>query len=294
MIPTYGQEQYIGEAVRSAQAIDYPDLEIVIADDASPDATREVVAPLLDRRTRYHRNETNLGRVGNYHNTAHNVVSGEWLINLDGDDYFTSSSFITDAMDAVARLDDPDIVGYCYRHPNIDEIISLIPYTAVDDNRIVVSGKDYLLNYDKVGRFAHLSTIFRRDVGLRIGMYTLPWQACDFHSAIRIFLTGKIILDRRSVGYWRRHGANTTTVEADDKYRQAMLTYDAIEEFAKDYIPDTLLKEWRPRMNRAVRRDYIRNHVWSVGNFKSAYLLLAYPSMHWWWWRAWVRLLSGR
>src|SRR5574340_595951 len=69
MIPTYGQEEVILKAVDSALAQDYPNLEIIVADDASPDCTSQLVATRKDPRLHYHRNPTNIGRVANYRNT---------------------------------------------------------------------------------------------------------------------------------------------------------------------------------------------------------------------------------
>jgi len=42
MIATYNQERFIGEAIESAMAQDYPNLEIVVCDDCSTDRTYEI------------------------------------------------------------------------------------------------------------------------------------------------------------------------------------------------------------------------------------------------------------
>ena len=291
MIPTYGQEQYIVEAVNSACNQDYENLEIIVSDDCSPDQTEEVIKNIKDNRIVYHRNKSNLGRVGNYHNTAHNLASGKWAINLDGDDYFTSGSFITDAMQAIIETGNDKIVAYCYRHTNLDKIKQSIPFKEIDENRIIVSGKDYFLNYYKVGNFGHPNTIFRRDIGVSIGLYTLPHQACDFHSIIRIFLLGDIILDRRSVAYWRVHGENTTILEVQDKQHQAMLTFDAIEDFAKGYCTTEELKPWRKKMNDAAFVDYICTYVSINRNIKGAKMLLLNPRLKRWYFSLWYKFI---
>lgn len=294
MIPTYGQEEYILEAVESALAQNYDNLEIVVTDDYSPDNTREVVGKIKDPRLVYHRNIKNLGRVGNYHNTAHNVASGKWAVNLDGDDYYTSKTFINDAMEAINQLNDDKIVAYCYRHSNLDKIKKTIPFREIDKNRIIVSGKDYFLNYYKIGRFGHPNTIFRRDLGVRINLYTLPYQACDFHSLIRLFLLGDIILDEREIAHWRVHGKNTTIIEVDDKQRQAMLTFDAIEDFAKIYLSPDQLHTWRKKMNQGALRDYISTYVAVNRNLKSAKLLILHPSFRKSYLRNWYRLIFNK
>lgn len=42
MIATYDQERFIGEAIESAMAQDYSNLEIVVCDDCSTDRTYEI------------------------------------------------------------------------------------------------------------------------------------------------------------------------------------------------------------------------------------------------------------
>ena len=44
MIPTFNQAAFIGEAIGSALAQTYSNLEIIVGDDASTDATPEILA----------------------------------------------------------------------------------------------------------------------------------------------------------------------------------------------------------------------------------------------------------
>ncbi len=47
MIPTYNQQKYIVRAIESALSQDYPNMEIVISDDNSPDETQAIVENYL-------------------------------------------------------------------------------------------------------------------------------------------------------------------------------------------------------------------------------------------------------
>ncbi|MDE6007407.1 MAG: glycosyltransferase [Muribaculaceae bacterium] len=294
MIPTYNQEEYISEAVQSALKQDYKNLEIIVADDCSDDNTEAIVKKFdNDPRLRYVRNPVNLGRVGNYHNCVHELAQGEWVINLDGDDFFTSSSFVSDAVNSILQLDDHEIVAYCFHQP-IDIIRRLFPIKQISENSFLCEGKDYFLHYYRHGGFGHHSILWRKDIGLKIGMYLIPWQACDFHAIIRIFLNGKIILDDRQIAHWRVHGQNTTILQVEDKQRQAQLTFDAIEAYAKDFFSDAKLKKWREGMNKAAYTDYISSHVFYLRNFKSLKLLLLNPYFKKWYFRSWFKLIFNR
>lgn len=278
MIPTYNQESYISEAIESVIKQDYPMLEIIVSDDNSIDNTSTVIQKYLnDPRITYNKNEINLGRVGNYHHTAHNIANGKWAVNLDGDDYYKSTSFITDAIETINSLNNDNIVAYCYRHINLNKIKKIIPYKEIDNHRIIVSGKDYFLNYYKIGQFGHLNTMYRRDLGLKLGLYTLPYQACDFHSLIRLFLLGNLILDDRIIAHWRVHENNTTILEVEQKQTQAMLTFDAIQEFAKHYFSSKELINWRKNMNKMAFCDYINTYLRVNRNWKAFKLLVLNP-----------------
>lgn len=297
MIPTYNQEKYIGEAIESALAQDYPNLEIIVADDCSTDSTAKKVHPYTeDHRFHYHRNKSNLGRVGNYHNTAHNLAHGEWLINLDGDDYFTSTSFITDAIDAISKATEEkgrDVVAFGYRH-DITGLPEEIPAISIGPTTRIIPGKEYFLKYYRIGKFGHANFIYRRDIGQKIGMYVCPHQASDFHSLVRIFLFGDIILDSRSVSHWRVHGQNTTFLEAEDKLRQMRETLDSLQKFAEPYFSADELQQWRKGMNRDAYNDYLQLRIVYKRGIKTGWLLLTHPRPTREYLRSWWRLIFNR
>jgi glycosyltransferase involved in cell wall biosynthesis len=89
-LPTYNQEEYIGEAIESALEQDYENIEIVIGDDHSQDGTWEIVT----KYEREHpekivafRNDENLGITGNC-NQVLQRCSGKYIVFHAGDDVF--------------------------------------------------------------------------------------------------------------------------------------------------------------------------------------------------------------
>lgn len=87
---TYNQERYVADALNSALAQDYPDLEIVVSDDCSSDRTFAIATEIARQYRGPHkiilnRNEPNLGIGGNFHQ-AYTLSSGEWLFMAAGDD----------------------------------------------------------------------------------------------------------------------------------------------------------------------------------------------------------------
>ena len=80
-----GAEQTIEEAVRSVLGQTERDLELVVVDDGSVDATGELVRAVADRRVRVVRNEEPLGLAGAL-NVGLDAASGTYVARLDADD----------------------------------------------------------------------------------------------------------------------------------------------------------------------------------------------------------------
>ena len=85
--PAYRCASVIGETVRSVLAQTYPDWELLIAEDCSPDDTREVVERLagLDPRVKLIPLDRNSGPAM-ARNAALERVQGRWVAFLDSDD----------------------------------------------------------------------------------------------------------------------------------------------------------------------------------------------------------------
>jgi GT2 family glycosyltransferase len=84
-IPVYNTERFIADAVRSTLAQTFRDLEVVVVDNASTDATPHVLAGFTDPRIRVFRNDENIGAAGNF-NRAVSLARGRYLKVLCADD----------------------------------------------------------------------------------------------------------------------------------------------------------------------------------------------------------------
>ena len=89
-VVAYNQQEFIAEAVESAMAQDYPELEILISDDASTDSTFTRIEDLVRsyrgrHRLRIHRNPVNLGLIAHV-NQVFEMATGEMIVIAAGDD----------------------------------------------------------------------------------------------------------------------------------------------------------------------------------------------------------------
>lgn len=224
MIPTYRQADVVGRAIDSALAQDYPQLEVLVVDDCSPDATGAVVAERKDLRLRYHRNPSNLGRVANYRQALYGLAAGEWVVNLDGDDYFIDRGFISAAIE-VARADDGIVIVAAraeIRTPS-GSFPSRIPTERLLDGRLVAlraARHEYHL--------MHLSSLYRRSAALPLDFYRADVISSDLESLYRLACHGKVAFLDRTVGVWNVAAANVSQTNQWQPLARNMQIWGAI------------------------------------------------------------------
>ena len=87
VVPAYNADAFVERALDSVLVQTMPELEIIVVDDASVDATFEVVRRVAarDQRVRLLRNDRNAG-VSASRNWAMAEARGEWIAVLDADD----------------------------------------------------------------------------------------------------------------------------------------------------------------------------------------------------------------
>lgn len=105
IIPTYNRAASMEETVRTLLACDWPrdDLEIVVADDCSPDCTREAVERLSreDPRVKYARTAKN-GFTSAARNAGAKIATGDLFLFID-DDNIVDSAMLKELAACVER-----------------------------------------------------------------------------------------------------------------------------------------------------------------------------------------------
>lgn len=93
ILPVYNEEKYIKEAIQSVLAQSLSDFELIIVDDGSTDSTLEIINSFNDKRIRLI-TQSNQGP-GASRNRALEIASGDYVMFLDGDDYYCSDALKT-------------------------------------------------------------------------------------------------------------------------------------------------------------------------------------------------------
>lgn len=84
-VPNFNQGAYIGEAIRSAVEQTYPELEIIVSDNASTDNSIRAISEVRDERIRVVRQPRNIGLLPNW-NFCLSEARGKYFKLLQADD----------------------------------------------------------------------------------------------------------------------------------------------------------------------------------------------------------------
>lgn len=114
-MPTYGQEKFIEEAVLGvlSQQCDF-EVELIIADDCSPDSTAEIVRNIVDTHPngswiQYIRHKKNKGAIPNFAWTLCEA-KGKYIAACEGDDYWTDPLKLQKQVDFMEKNPDYSII----------------------------------------------------------------------------------------------------------------------------------------------------------------------------------------
>ena len=109
VIPTRERARYLASCLETALRVEDPDLEIVVSDNHSQDATAEVVAARSDPRVRYIRTPARCSMRGNYEHVLA-AASGDYVILVGDDDGVLPSGMAH--LRALLERERPEIVAW--------------------------------------------------------------------------------------------------------------------------------------------------------------------------------------
>lgn len=108
-IPTYNRCHFLLQAIDSALHQRLSDIEIIVCDDGSTDATPARIAQITDPRVRYVRHDRNIGKSNNMR-SGFEVATGTYFIKFDDDDRLTVD-FLARTSAILDQHPDVDMVG---------------------------------------------------------------------------------------------------------------------------------------------------------------------------------------
>ncbi|GAA3769163.1 CDP-glycerol glycerophosphotransferase family protein [Streptomyces phyllanthi] len=112
IVPAYEVQAYLHECLDSVLSQSFPDLELIVVDDCSPDACGAIADEYAfrDPRVRPVRLPRNEG-LGPARNAGLRLATGDYVLFLDGDDTLTPGALDAIA-DRIKETDGPDVLVY--------------------------------------------------------------------------------------------------------------------------------------------------------------------------------------
>ena len=244
-IPTYNQGKYIERAIKSCLAQDYPNLQIIVSDDCSTDNTYALAKAFEGDRVKIYRTPGNVGRVKNYRHALYNLSEGEWVANLDGDDQYADSSFVSGAIEKLQKH--PDCVMYAGGANTLEETTGKITRSPIylKHQLTVLEGKEYVLNFYKYGQIGqHFAILYNRRLALQTEFYILDSLGADTDSICRLALKGNVLVEKKWVGTWTSHGANASYSLDTSGVNKELAMLDHIGQAMKEQLPASVVEQW--------------------------------------------------
>ena len=221
VMPVYNGERYIGRAVTSVLASDFRDIELVVLDDGSEDASADVArrAAAGDERLRIvtlpHRG------VAATRNSGLSEARAPLVANADADDVMLP--------DRLRRQ-----VAYLDAHPECVVVSARSLIVDGEGRPLRIAGRwfshedvDCWLLNGHGGALGGESAMFRREAAQRVGGYAPHLQTTgeDHDLWLRMAEVGRVAVLPEVLTLYRVHGANVS-VGTDSSARRLPITLD--------------------------------------------------------------------
>jgi glycosyltransferase involved in cell wall biosynthesis len=201
-VMTYNQAKYIGDCLQSIvdQVTDF-DFEVIVADDASSDGTREIIlefAAKYPEKLKPVLHEKNVG-VGKNYRSAHDRATGEYVAHCDGDDLWLPGklSYQVDLLDK--NPDASQCWGCAHLIDDDGKRIGLFPSRLARWlNPTVITARHIALSYALVGQ--HSTQIYRRKFKFD---FDVNKPVLDYWIAFNMALKGPAIYSKELVSCYR-------------------------------------------------------------------------------------------
>ena len=110
IIPVYNVESYLRQCVESLTHQTYRDIEIILADDGSPDGSPQLCDKLASEDSRIKVIHKENGGLSDARNAGLLAATGEYVVFVDGDDFWLDNNALQQLVDVVKP--ELDFIGY--------------------------------------------------------------------------------------------------------------------------------------------------------------------------------------
>jgi glycosyltransferase involved in cell wall biosynthesis len=251
MMITFNHEQYLAQALDSVlmQQVNF-DYEIVVGEDCSSDATRQILLDYAAKHPGKFRpilHERNIGVIRNFFTTLQ-ACQGEYVALLEGDDYWTSDVKLQTQVDFLDRHPDYAISFHNVAGHFEDGSQSDFNYVQADQSETMNLAE---LLTDNV--IPTCSAVFRRAFATSLPDWLYDLKMADYPLHVLTAQHGKIAYINQIMGLYRIHAGGVWT-RMDGLSRQQQ-TVRFFEHLVRGLLP----------RHRAAARLNLARRYWQLG-----------------------------
>lgn len=200
MLPTYNAAAFIADCINSILDQEYPNIQIVVSDDASTDGTVAILKGFkskFDSKILLNLNKENLGISKNC-NLALNLCEGEYVCFFAGDDLMLPGKL----KKQVECLESDIEAAFCYHSVEIFDSESNAVLEVTENNRTIFSFFDII----ERGGLPGANSVMARKNAIPSSGYSeeIP-SVSDWLFFIELGLRGKILFVDSVLARYRKH-----------------------------------------------------------------------------------------
>jgi glycosyltransferase involved in cell wall biosynthesis len=208
LLPTYNDEKYISETIKSVLSSDFNDFELLIINDGSTDNTLTKINDFDDPRIKLI-SKKNSGLIETL-NYGFSIAKYEYIARIDGDDLMTSNRLSTQIN--LMKKNNYDLVGS-------NAIV-------IDENSDIIGKTNLPLNHNNIKKnllsmkpsLIHPSLMIKRACVLNSGGYSNYFKHTeDYELWLRLIDKYKFQNCKQDLTLLRKHSKNISKVHINDQ-----------------------------------------------------------------------------
>ena len=164
-IPTYNRaDSYLKDTLDSALEQNYPNIEVIVSDNCSTDATAELIKGFKDQRLKYIRHKKNIGANNNF-NYCLQVAKGDYFLLLHSDDLI-DKDFVQTCM---AQVDYRKDVGFIQTGARVIDTDGKILYQCENRTAGLPVGQFFLAWFNNRTCWYFCNTLYNTQLLRKVG-----------------------------------------------------------------------------------------------------------------------------
>jgi len=265
-IPNYNGEKFLEESLKSAISQTYPNIEIIVLDNASTDKSCDIVKS-FGNKVKLYRHRTNVGYNDNL-NSCIRIAEGKYIKILHSDDMLEINAVEIQ----VIAMEKSDNIGISYGSVNfIDESGKPVEKTSFSvDVEGITSGMKKLEELLKGNHIMFPSVMIRKKCFDNIGLFDGEIPYCnDWDMWMRICMHYDIAFIHEAIARYRIH-----TESGTKKYEETHIDgFDQYKCLTKIFtmISDEILLNRKSGFFRRLAGEQISRGLYFVSNGNKAH-----------------------